>query len=96
MVNIVLSTNADPMAVASNAKDMLSYIESKTTDPDQQERLMNCAIQYKRTTRRFCLPVILNMDRKDNESFYFLDFEKIDIMMARYINEYFEKLRNGN
>jgi len=93
MATIVISTTREPMVIASNQQDMLAYIESNTSDPDQQEKLMTCATQYKRKTRRYCLPVTLNLDRKNDEPFYLLNICEIDKTMARYINEYLERLK---
>jgi hypothetical protein len=93
MANLLIRPGAEPMVVASNAKDMLLYIQNRTSDVDEQEKLMQCAQHYKKTKRRYALPVVVNLDRRTNDAFYSLDFKKIDDIMSHYINEYFNRLR---
>lgn len=90
---VVMKSNHKPMLVADNFMDMVQYIISATTDFSLQERMIQCAHEYKKLTRRYALPIIVNEDRKDGESFYTLNFEEIDEIFAKHVDEYIKRIK---
>lgn len=89
--NIVMKPNYDPMLVAESFQDMVFYVMTATTDFDLQDRMMKCALKYRKLTNRYALPVIINEDRKDGEAFYTLNFKEIDKDFAEYVDEYIKR-----
>lgn len=89
--NIVMKPRQEPMLVAESFQDMVFYVMTATTDFDLQDRMMKCALKYRKLTNRYALPIILNNSRKEGDPIYVLNFKEIDKDFAEYVDEYIKR-----
>jgi len=90
---VMYKPNEKPLLVAESFQDMVFYVMTATVDFDLQDKMMKCALKYRKLMNRYALPIIVNDDRKDGEAYYTLNFKEIDEAFEGYIKEYINKIK---